>query len=88
MCLAWLHERGVPIPNIHVEDLASGNAQTGLALCKALHTYDMSRSEGTGNRRGWGGWGGWGEEWGRERGGEGRGEGGYRRVRMGECGEG
>lgn len=48
-CIAWLQEKGVPLPHIHVEDLASGDAQNGLVLCKALHTYAMSRSGSLGS---------------------------------------
>ena len=58
MCVAWLREKGVPIPDIHIEDLASGSTQTVLVLCKALHAYDMSccEGEGGGSEGGEGAW--------------------------------
>ena len=60
MCVAWLREKGVPIPDITIEDLASGSSQTGLVLCKALHAYDMScckgEREGSGSGGGEGAW--------------------------------
>jgi hypothetical protein len=46
ICMKWLKDRGVHVPNIHIEDLTSGNVKSCLALCRSLMNYEAAHSGG------------------------------------------